>query len=203
MPGLAAAVTIILGGLGGGSICDTAMNGPAMREHPGPGQPAEEVDVAKATLEERFWASVEKTETCWLWTGGSNGLGYGRFAIRLSGESIRQIYAHRFAYELIVGPIPDGLTLDHLCHNADETCLGGTSCLHRRCVNPAHLEPATSRENTFRSPMAPAAANATKVHCPSGHPYDETNTYVTPEGWRHCRICARARTRAWKARRKS
>jgi hypothetical protein len=87
--------------------------------------------------------------------------------------------AHRFAWELLRGAIPDGLTLDHLCRN-------------RRCVNPDHLEPVTAVENTMRG-QAPHAINARKTHCLRGHAFDEENTYVRSDGARICRACVRAR----------
>jgi len=126
--------------------------------------------------EERFWAKVDKTETCWLWMGGRNN-GYGYF--RLGGTGGPRAYAHRFAYEQLIGPVPDGLQLDHLCRV-------------RHCVNPAHLEPVTSRENCLRGESL-QAANAQKTHCPKGHLYDAANTWITAEGWRACRTCQNAR----------
>jgi hypothetical protein len=80
--------------------------------------------------------------------------------------------AHRLSYEHHVGPIPDGLQIDHTCRN-------------RKCVNPEHLEPVTNAENTTRQDHA----ERRKTHCPKGHPYDEANTYVDPSGARRCRAC--------------
>ena len=88
--------------------------------------------------------------------------------------------AHRFAYELLVGPIPEGLTLDHV------KARGCTSTL---CVNPAHLEPVTNEVNILRGIGFPAL-NAGKSTCPKGHPYSEGNTYLW-HGSRYCRICQR------------
>lgn len=125
---------------------------------------------------ERFWAKVDKTEGCWNWTGVLLR-GYGQFAYRR-----RMVLAHRFAYELLVGPIPDGLVIDHLCRNP-------------RCVNPAHLEPVTPRENVLRG-VGPSAVHAVKTHCIHGHPFDEANTYIrTRNGTkiRDCRACNRER----------
>lgn len=99
--------------------------------------------------------------------------------------------AHRAAYEHFVGPIPEGLDLDHRCHNTDESCAGGPTCLHRRCVNVEHLEPATRGENVRRG--RGGSNNSRKTHCPQGHPYDEVNTFVNSKGGRECRTCLRLR----------
>jgi len=121
--------------------------------------------------ETKFWAKVNKTETCWLWTGATR-MGYGRLRI---GRHIVQ--AHRYAYELLVGPIPEGLTLDHLCRV-------------RSCVNaPGHLEPVTLRTNVLRG-IGRCAQNALVTHCPQGHPYNVENTYIPRSRTeRQCRAC--------------
>lgn len=87
----------------------------------------------------RFWRKVVKTETCWVWRGALDDLGYGRFSVGRTGSSPfrRQVRAHRYAWELDRGPIPEGLVIDHLCGR-------------RSCVNPDHLEPVTIEENTRR-----------------------------------------------------
>jgi hypothetical protein len=114
---------------------------------------------------------------CWQWTGHRNKGGYGL----MRGRDWRDVHqrAHRLTYELLVGPIPEGLELDHLCRN-------------RGCVNPAHLEPVSHRVNILRSPVAPPAVHAKKTHCVNGHPFDEENTYITKRGGRCCRACGRA-----------
>lgn len=132
----------------------------------------------------RFWAKVEKTEACWLWTGARGRAGYGHF---WSTAARQMTTAHRFAYELLVGPIPPGLQIDHLCRN-------------RRCVRPDHLEPVTTRENTFRSPLTQASINAAKTHCKHGHPFDGANLYYA-QGYRACRVCHRAGCRESRLRR--
>jgi hypothetical protein len=120
---------------------------------------------------ERFWKRVQKTESCWLWLAGHNGDdGYGIF--RVHG---RPVLAHRFAYELLVGPIPAGMELDHLCRV-------------RHCVNPDDLEPVTTRENILRG-FGRGAIQARRTHCPRGHPYD----VVYKNGRRGCARCNRAR----------
>lgn len=139
-----------------------------------------------------FWAKVAKTDTCWTWTAAKARGNYGSF--NAAGRTYR---AHRFAYELHFGPIPDGLQIDHLCHNEDTTCPGGEACLHRRCVNPAHLEAVTGRENTFRA-VTIATLNAAKTHCANGHEFTPENTILVKpsrtrrNSGRACRICRRA-----------
>lgn len=88
--------------------------------------------------------------------------------------------AHRYAYQELVGPIPDGLDLDHLCRN-------------RACTNPDHLEPVTRKENINRSAKNGGAQNKVKTHCPYGHEYSGKNLYIHPTGRRCCRECARIR----------
>lgn len=132
------------------------------------------------TEETRFWAKVEKEghDGCWVWTGALSAArsnAYGCF--RIDGASVR---AHRWAYEHFVGPIPDGLTIDHLCRNT-------------RCVNPAHLEAVTQRENNLRG-IGPPAVNARKTHCVRGHPLSGDNVRIWG-GARWCRECRRENKR--------
>ncbi len=142
----------------------------------------------------RFWSKVTVTEQgCWQWTG-TRSKGYGRYRVGLQSEG-GMARAHRHAYEVLVGPIGDGLTLDHTCHGRDESCPGGLTCLHRRCVNPAHLEPMTNAENQRRSPNTLASLSAAKTHCPQRHPYDAENT-IAWGGKRWCRTCRRLRRAA-------
>lgn len=119
----------------------------------------------------RFWAKVNRggDDACWLWKGATDGTGrYGSFSV--NGKLER---AHRVAYELLVGPVPEDLVLDHLCKVT-------------LCVNPRHLEPVTQYENIMRGDSL-QAQNARKTHCPRGHPYD----MVMPNGGRTCRTCFR------------
>lgn len=120
---------------------------------------------------------------CVYFTGAINGTGYGRF--RFPNGTL----AHRAAYEHFVGPIPEGMTIDHECHNRDETCAGGNGCLHRRCVNPEHLAVKSRGDNVLASPNTFQGKNSRKTHCPRGHPYNEENTKVTVDGFRRCRAC--------------
>lgn len=135
------------------------------------------------TQEERFWAKVQKTNDCWLWIGTRNPEGYGLLFVSKGKSPTR---AHRFSYELLRGPIPVGLELDHLCRV-------------RACVNPDHLEPVTRSENMRRG-VGYGDWNKRKTQCRNGHPYDLINTYVTSTGERHCRICSRENTRAYRQR---
>lgn len=127
-------------------------------------------------------AYVVDSHGCWRWQGAKSATGYA--LVRIAGR-LRQV--HRVTYEAAKGPIPTGLHLDHLCRTRD-------------CINPDHLEPVTSLENTMRSPVAVCAVNARKVECKRGHPFDEENTYVTvgKRGRleRRCRTCGRNRARA-------
>lgn len=123
---------------------------------------------------------------CVIWTGAVTREGYGK--VRFNG---RDTTPHRAAYALTAASVPDGLEVDHLCHTRDASCPGGPTCLHRRCVNPYHLEPVTPRENTLRSPNSPPGANSRRSECPEGHPYDDENTRIRPAGHRECKTCAR------------
>lgn len=134
---------------------------------------------------------------CLVWTGSTSLSGYGR--IMVGGQQKR---AHRIAYELVVGPVPEGLVLDHTCHNRDATCFGGP-CFHRRCVNPLHLEVVTSGENTLRSPHTLPGANARKTHCVNGHEFTPSNTIIWGKGSRSCRACTNTYGRLRRAIQKS
>jgi len=116
---------------------------------------------------------------CWQWNAAKIGRGYG---VMQAGPGSR--LAHRLSYEHFIAPIPEGLTIDHLCQN-------------KACVNPEHLEPVTNVVNNLRGSSA-AAKNARKTHCPSGHEYTVGNTYIRG-GMRHCRTCHRICERKRKA----
>lgn len=139
----------------------------------------------------RFWAYADTSggdEACWPWrTADKNGYG----AIFVNGSAKSSMLVHRFAYELLVGPIPEGLVIDHTCHKPTE-CDLGTDCPHRRCCNPRHLEPVSTAENNHRGNTW-SGRNVRKTHCPQGHPYDDENTRMQG-GVRVCIACSRART---------
>lgn len=132
-----------------------------------------------------FWTQVQRAEGgCWLWTGRLMPSGYGDF--QTTGKHWR---VHRLAYELLVGPVPDGLVLDHLCRV-------------RSCVRPSHLEPVTTRENILRG-AGVTAANARLEECRRGHAFTPENTYMTSWGARQCRACHRLRRRRNRAAREA
>jgi hypothetical protein len=144
-----------------------------------------------ATAEERFIQNLDRaTSDCWLWRGHITRWGYGAWQ---NGGS-RRVHTHRWSYEHFVGQIPAGLELDHICHTMDLSCRGGPTCQHRRCCNPAHLEPVTHAENMRRGRPKPL-----KTHCKRGHEFSVANTYVTTarQGWtvRQCRTCKRDKQR--------
>lgn len=123
------------------------------------------------TTEERFSRFIEKTDGCWEWKGHRSHNGYGQFRLNTKQR------AHRVAYELWVGPIPEGLELDHLCRNPP-------------CVRPDHLEPVTRQVNAQRA----ADARPPQTHCKRGHPY-EGNRVLCGERDIGCRKCELIRKR--------
>lgn len=122
---------------------------------------------------------------CWLWTANTPRKGYGLFQVS-AGTSIG---AHRFAYQTLVGPIPEGMHLDHLCRNPS-------------CVNPYHLDPVPPQINGHRSDSW-AGINHRKTHCPEDHPYAGDNLLINAKGARVCRTCKRRKWREWNARRRA
>ncbi len=129
----------------------------------------------------RFFQYVDKSANgCWLWLGPKRGP-YGYIEITRRGRTTKYS-THRFAYESLVGPIPLGLTIDHLCRT-------------KLCCNPSHLEPVTQAVNTSR-------AKALITHCPQGHGYTLENTRINVNGSRVCIICARESLRRSRQRAK-
>ena len=124
-----------------------------------------------------FQRSEPVSSGCHIWQGSLTNSGYGRLTWVHAGR--KEVGAHRVAYVATYGPVPDGLHIGRV----------------RACVNPDQMEPVTPRENIMRSPIAPAAVNASKTSCPQGHPYSEANTVVQKHGGRLCRTCQAARPR--------
>lgn len=146
--------------------------------------------AVRATVAERFWSKVDRhgpipssrpeLGPCWIWTASTN-YGYGKFHFDTASRPKRSMPAHRWSYETLVGAIPIGLDLDHLCRVP-------------RCVNPSHLEPVTRRENLRRgNHVLPPPNNQT--HCIHGHLLGGDNVYPRPNhpSWRSCATCRRLR----------
>lgn len=128
-------------------------------------------------IENRFWYQVERTDGCWKWLGSKTPEGYGK--IQWSAKTT--VGAHRLAYVLLKGPIPNGFTIDHLCRNPS-------------CVNPDHLEAVTLRENILRG-TGPTANQARQTHCLRGHEFTPHNTAMQGNR-RRCLECRRIRDNA-------
>jgi hypothetical protein len=136
-------------------------------------------DRKRTPLIDRVFARVsEGPAGCWLWSGatskGYGVIGDGKYKVRAT---------HRVVWEALVGPIPDGMELDHLCRV-------------RNCCNPDHLEPVPPVENQRRGLVNQYKRRS---HCSLGHEYTPENTYTSPTGTRYCRICKRRRNREDKA----
>ncbi len=141
------------------------------------------MSVDTLAVERLFWANIEKIDwgECWLWQGAVGNHGYG-----LLGGGKGQVLAHRFSYGLLVEPPPNGMkmVLDHFCHTLDKTCKGGSTCQHRRCVNPNHMELVTRGENVRRG----VGSNKGSFIC--GHPYKLSNMYIRKlSGYKFCKTC--------------
>lgn len=132
---------------------------------------------AEAATPGPWMAKVTTSDDCWVWNAGVSGSGYGRYWHEVEK---RFVQAHRYAYESVVGLIPDGLVIDHLCRN-------------RLCVRPDHLSPVTHAENVRRG-----AKSVLVVECAKGHEYSPENTYVKPNGCRDCRTCRTERKRRYR-----
>lgn len=139
------------------------------------------------TLDEiRQRCLVDPVSGCWLWQGRLDPTGYGKIG---SG------YVHRVAVVAFMdAPIPDGLTVDHICHNDDPACLPA-ACQHRRCCNPDHLRLVSHKENVLAAPHTLAGKNARKDLCHRGHPLSGANLRVevtrTGSRKRRCIECHR------------
>jgi hypothetical protein len=144
------------------------------------------VSALPAFLTSRISTGAE--DECWEWTGFIGSKGYGTVYLPVGTETSeyvprgRMLMAHRLVYSMLVKPIPAGLQIDHLCRV-------------RKCVNPAHMEPVTQRENILRG-VGVTAINAAKTHCIHGREFTSENTPSSRRGDRQCRQCTNERMRA-------
>ncbi len=143
-------------------------------------------DFVARPIIERLLARIDiDAQGCWIWPGAQDGRGYGQIA---TGGRSAPAKTHRVAYEHLVGPIPAGLSIDHLCRV-------------QLCCNPEHLDVVTLAENTRRQLASIGHHNALKTHCPEGHPFDAQNTRFASAGrGRVCRICRAASNKAYRQR---
>lgn len=146
----------------------TATTAPTKRKH---------WDCRKRPEAERFWEKVDASGDCWEWTASKDGNGYGQFHT----DDKRCRKAYRYAYETLVGPVPEGLVIDHLCRN-------------HACVNPDHLQPVTYGENNRRGYNWIARQRHKRI-CKHGHPLEGENVGRHKDGTRYCRTCSRERTK--------
>lgn len=123
----------------------------------------------------------EPNSGCWLWLGTCNNHGYGMFGVGSKTDGTnKKTLAHRFSYEAHIGPIREGLIIDHLCRN-------------KSCVNPEHLEPVTYSENGIRGFRVSPKFQPRKTYCCRGHEFTSDNTWTATNGKRRCRACDRER----------
>lgn len=156
-------------------------------------------DLCRFEIKVRRHAASD-SDGCDLWAATRDSCGYGRFYVHgfLDG-------AHRFAWTLINGEIPEGMDVGHLCHDraaANGACTRDQTCLHRACVRSSHLRPQTRRDNTLSSANTVASINAAKEFCPAGHPLVGDNLLPDKRhpdwrGW--CRSCTQERFRVQQA----
>ncbi len=142
----------------------------------------------RKTQVQKFWAHVNASGECWLWNGATHKKGgHGKFCIGKDGE-FKTVLAHRYAYELLVSPIPKGMVLDHLCRIT-------------RCVKPSHLEVVTAGENSRRAHDYhktignPFSGSVSLEACRRGHVFTPETTYRFKSGHKYCKTCCLLRSK--------
>lgn len=142
----------------------------------------------KEFIQDNFWAKVNKTKGCWIWLGYKQ-YGYGIWNNEVSKKLFRTRKAHRVAFQINGAMIPEKMVIDHKCKN-------------KCCVRPSHLRVTTRGQNSVENSLSPAALNKLKTKCNRGHKFTKINTLLiklrTGTSARQCRICLRARTKAYK-----
>jgi hypothetical protein len=145
------------------------------------------IRYVRQPVADRFWPKVDRRgpDECWPWLAARDNHGYGQMTVDYKRKK-----AHRLAYELLMGPIPEGLSLDHLCR-------------HPWCVNPAHLQPVCHAENVRRGAAGIKVLLRAQLqtHCKNGHEFTDENTYLPPSGRRVCRACQNQWQKDYQARR--
>lgn len=126
-------------------------------------------------MHDRVWAKIKRGAGCWNWTGSKDSSGYGTMQVPGTRKTAS---AHRYVYQSLVGEIPAGMCIDHICRN-------------HACVNVEHLRVVSRRTNNIENSNGASAINIRKTHCKHGHPFDTANTYVDSRGRRGCRACNR------------
>ena len=137
-------------------------------------------------IAERAWKAIAPAaeDECWPWPKSKGSHGYGQIGWTQEDGRRMGTTAHRAVWVHHYGPIPGQLTVDHICHN-------------KVCCNPSHLRLLTNVDNATDN------TQGSKTECPRGHPYNEENTYMDPNGHRRCRPCARRVKREWHAKTKA
>lgn len=178
---------------GTGVRVDWRRSAPALCDQPGACPPRLERDEMPNRTRAvpwpfRFWKHVKFHDAgCWEWTGYRSASGYGKLGYGPDPLSRKYVSlpAHQVTFILFNGPLPSGTQIDHLCRN-------------RACVNPAHLEAVTPRENVRRRIAPPVHHNTAKTHCKRGHEFTPDNTTWSKDGRRRtCRACNSMRCKAW------
>jgi hypothetical protein len=155
---------------------------------------------AASPYDQRLLAKIDQRgeDECWPWLAAKHASGHGVFR----DPNRKAEHAHVSVYRYFVGEVPEGMELDHACHTRDVSCEGGPMCPHRACVNPAHQEPVTKKENLRRG-QSPPAINARKTHCIHDHELSPDNLMPSRLPDRQCKVCHYEREKRYAANRRA